>query len=198
MLFNLNINLSENDYLSFNNFHSFESTHGKKLIRKTRIRFILAMVFLAALVVLILGWTTFSVVYAALLLLLTLLYMLFFKKVITRNIKTQIKRLKKMGKLPFDPVSTLEFYEDKMVEITALQRTEQSYSIFERICVVKDRYIFLYKSSVSAYILPVLQVKEQLNQEDFIEFLAKKCTNLEYYLPTRNRLDRLVKPVVLE
>ena len=181
MLFNLNINLSENDYLSFNNFHSFESTHGKKLILKTRIRFILAMVFLAALVVLILGWTTFSVVYAALLLLLTLLYMLFFKKVLTRNIKTQIKRLKKMGKLPFDPVSTLEFYEDKMVEITALQRTEQSYSIFERICVVKDRYIFLYESSVSAYILPVLQVKEQLNQEDFIEFLSKKCTNIEYY-----------------
>ena len=86
-----------------------------------------------------------------------------------------------MGKLPFDPVSTLEFYEDKMVEITALQRTEQSYSIFERICVVKDRYIFLYKSSVSAYILPVLQIKEQLNQEDFIEFLSKKCTNIEYY-----------------
>ena len=181
MLFNLNINLSENDYLSFNNFHSFESTHGKKLIWKTCIRFILTMVFLAALVVLILGWTTFSVVYAALLLLLTLLYMLFFKKVLTWNIKTQIKRLKKMGKLPFDPVSTLEFYEDKMVEITALQRTEQSYSIFERICVVKDRYILLYKSSVSAYILPVLQVKDQLNQKDFIEFLSKKCSNVEYY-----------------
>ena len=181
MLFNLNINLSENDYLSFNNFHSFESAHGKKLIWKTRIRFILAMVFLAALVVLILGWTTFSVVYAALLLLLTLLYMLFFKKVLTRNIKTQIKRLKKMGKLPFDPVSTLEFYEDKMVEFTALQRTEQSYSIFERICVVKDLYIFLYKSSVSAYTLPVLQIKEQVSQEDFIAFLSRKCTNVEYY-----------------
>ena len=181
MLFNLNINLSEDEYLSFNNFHSFESVHGKKLIRKTRILFILAMEFLAALVVLMLGWTTFSVTYAALLLLFTLLYMVFFKKILTRNVKTQIKRLKKVGKLPFDPVSTLEFHEDKMVEITALQRTEQSYSIFERICVVKDRYILLYKSSVSAYILPVLQVKEQLNQEDFIEFLSKKCTNVEYY-----------------
>lgn len=181
MLFQLNVNLSENDYLDFNNFHSFESTHGKKLIRKTRIFFILTMVFLAALVVLILGWTTFSVIYATLLLLFTLLYMVFFKKVLTRNLKVQIKRLKKIGKLPFDPVSTLEFHEDKMVEITALQRTEQSYSIFERICVVKDRYILLYKSSVSAYILPVLQIKEQLNQEDLIEFLSKKCTNVEYY-----------------
>ena len=181
MLYQLNITLNEDDYLDFNKFHSFESTHGKKLIRKTRVFFILAMVFFAALVVLVLGWTTFSIAYAILLLLFTLLYMVFFKKVLTRNIKKQIKLLKKIGKLPFDPVSTLEFYEDKMVDITALQRTEQSYSIFERICVVKDRYVLLYKSSVSAYILPVLQINEQLNQNDFIEFLSKKCTNIEFY-----------------
>ena len=181
MLFNLNINLSEDDYLSFNNFHSFESMHGKKLINKTRIFFVLAMMILAALFLLVKGLTTFSITYAVLLLLFTLLYMVFFKKILTRNVKTQIKRLKKVGKLPFDPVSTLEFHEDKMVEVTALQRTEQSYSIFERICVVKDRYILLYKSSVSAYILRVLQIKEQLNQEDFIGFLSQKCTNVEYY-----------------
>ena len=181
MLFNLNINLSEDDYLSFNNFHSFESMHGKKLINKTRIFFVLAMMILAALFLLVKGLTTFSITYAVLLLLFTLLYMVFFKKILTRNVKTQIKRLKKVGTLPFDPVSTLEFHEDKMVEITALQRTEQSYSIFERICVVKDRYVLLYKSSVGAYILPVSQIKEQLNLEDFIEFLAKKCTNVEYY-----------------
>ena len=181
MLFQLNINLSEDDYLDFNKFHSFESIHGKKLINKTRIFFVLAMIILAALFLLVMGLTSFSITYAALLLLFTLLYMVFFKKILTRNVKTQIKRLKKVGKLPFDPVSTLEFHEDKMVEITALQRTEQSYSIFERICVVKDRYVLLYKSSVGAYILPASQIKEQLNQEVFIEFLAKKCTNVEYY-----------------
>ena len=181
MLFQLNINLNEDDYLNFSIFHSFESTHGKKLIRKTRIFFILAMVSPVALVVLIGGWTTFSVIYATLILLFTLLYMVFFKKISTHNMKVQIKRLKKIGKLPFDPESTLEFHEDKMVEITALQRTEQSYSIFERICVVKNRYILLYISSVSAYILPILQIKEQLNQDDFIEFLSRKCTNVEYY-----------------
>ena len=181
MLFQLNINLSEDDYLAFNKFHSFESMHGKKLINKTRIFFVLAMIILAALFLLVMGLTTFSITYAVLLLLFTLLYMVFFKKILTRNVKTQIKRLKKVGKLPFDPVSTLEFHEDKMVEITALQRTEQSYSIFERICVVKNRYVLLYKSSVSAYILPVTQIEAQLNQEDFIDFLSQKCTNVEYY-----------------
>ena len=181
MLFQLNIYLSEEDYLDFNKFHSFESMHGKKLINKTRIIFVLAMIILAALFLLVMGLTTFSITYAALLLLFTLLYMVFFKKILTRNVKTQIKRLKKVGKLPFDPVSTLEFHEDKMVEITALQRTEQSYSIFERICVVKNRYVLLYKSSVGAYILPVTQIEAQLNQEDFIDFLSQKCTNVEYY-----------------
>ena len=139
------------------------------------------MIILVALFLLVMGLTSFSITYAALLLLFTLLYMVFFKKLLTRNIKAQIKRLKKLGRLPFDPVSTLEFHEDRMVEITALQRTEQSDSILERICVVKNRYILLYKSSVRAYILPVLQTKEQLDQEDFIEFLSKKCTNVEYY-----------------
>ncbi|MBQ3101310.1 MAG: hypothetical protein IJC50_09995 [Clostridia bacterium] len=181
MLFQLNINLSEDDYLDFNKFHSFESMHGKKLINKTRIFFVLAMIILAALFLLVMGLTIFSITYTALLLLFTLLYMVFFKKILTRNVKTQIKRLKKVGKLPFDPVSTLEFHEDKMVEITALQRTEQSYSIFERICVVKDRYVLLYKSSVSAYILPFTQIEAQLNQRDFIDFLSQKCPNVEYY-----------------
>ena len=181
MLFQLNINLSEDDYLDFNKFHSFESMHGKKLINKTRIFFVLAMIILAALFLLVMGLTTFSITYAALLLLFTLLYMVFFKKILTRNIQTQIKRLKKIGKLPFDPISTLEFYEDKMVEITASSRTEQSYTIFERVCVVKDRYILLYKSSVTAYILPVAQIKAQLNQENLVDFLSKKCTNVEYY-----------------
>ena len=95
MLFQLNINLSEDDYLDFNKFHSFESIHGKKLINKTRIFFVLAMIILAALFLLVMGFTTFSIIYAALLLLFTLLYMVFFKKRLTRNVKTQIKRLKK-------------------------------------------------------------------------------------------------------
>lgn len=148
MLFQLRITLTEEDYLAFNNFHSFESAPGKKLIRKSRIFFIATMVFLMAFVLLVLKWTTLSIIYTAVIGLFTILYMLLFRKILNRNIKAQIKRLKKTGKLPFEPVSTLEFYQDKMVEITASKRTEQGYTIFERICVVKDRYILLYHSTL--------------------------------------------------
>ena len=181
MFFRLDINLSEDDYFAFNIFHSFESSHGKKMINTTRLFFILAMVVLAALVFLVLGWTTFSTTNAALLLLFTLLYMMFYKKISIRILKAQIKRLKKMGKLPFEPISTLEFYEDKLVEATPSRRTEQKYDALERICVVAERYVFLYTSSVGAYLLPIAQIKAQLNQEELIDFLSKKCTTVEYY-----------------
>ncbi len=181
MLFQFNITLTEEDYLAFNNFHSFESAHGKKLVRKSRISFIAIMVLLMALVIFMLGWTTFSIIYATFLGLFTALYMLLFRKILNRNIKVQIKRLKNVGKLPFDPVSTIEFYEDKLVEITASKRTEQNYNTFERICIVKDHYIFLYHSSVGAYILPLAQVKAQANQDDLLSFLSGKCSTIENY-----------------
>lgn len=181
MLFQFHITLTEEDYLAFNNFHSFESAHGKKQIRKTRISFVAIMVALMALVFFILGWTTFSIIYAICMGVFTAVYVLLFRKILIRNMKAQIKQMKKVGKLPFDPQATLEFYEDKMVEITASKRTEQGYNIFERICVVKDRYIFLYNSSVGAYILPMAQVRAQANPDALVSFLAGKCSTIENY-----------------
>lgn len=181
MPFQLNITLTEEDYLAFNNFHSFGSAHGKKLIMRSRIIFVSLMALLMVLVILIIGTTVFALSYAAFLGMFTAVYMLLYKKILNRNIRVQIKRLKKQGKLPFDPVSTLEFYEDKLVETTASKRTEQNYSMFERICIVKDRYILLYYSSVGAYILPIPQIQTQIDQDAFLRFLSGKCDTIENY-----------------
>ena len=181
MLFQLNISLTEEDYLAFNDFHAFGSVQGQKLIRRTRIIFVSIMALLIALIVLFIGTTVFALSYAILLGLFTAVYMLLYKKILNRNIKGQIKRLKTQGKLPFDPVSTLEFYDDKLVEITPSKRTEQSYSIFERICIVRGRFILLYYSSVGAYILPMPQVQTQTDADAFIRLLAGKCHRIEHY-----------------
>lgn len=181
MQFRLNVTLTEEDYLAFNQFHSLESMAGKKMMNKTRAFFTAAMVVLAALVILISGWTTFSVLYTAQIGLVVLFYVLLSPKVVKWSIKAQIKRLKKAGKLPFDAVSKFEFYEDKLVEITETKRVEQSYKAMERICVVENRYIFLYNSGVGAYIFPIPQIREQLSQDDFVRFLASKCSTVENY-----------------
>lgn len=181
MLFKINIRFTEEDYLAFNTFHSFKSAQAKKQIRKSCFSHIAITAFIVVLVISILGWTTFSIVYSTLLGLYTILRILLLRKRINRNIKSRIKQLKEKGKLPFDPESTLEFYEDKLVEITPAKRTEQNYTIFERICIVKDRYIFLYFSSVGAYTLPLAQVNAQVNLDDLLSFLAGKRITIEYY-----------------
>lgn len=181
MRFQLNITLTEEDYLAFNNFHSLESSTGKKLIRKNRIFFISTIVVLMVLFIMMVGWTTFSAVYVVLLGTFSVLYMLLFKKIVKQNIKVQIKRIKKTGKLPFDSAASLELWDDKLVEITANKRVEQSYDALERVCVAGDRFIYIYYSSLNAYILPIPQLREQLDQEEFLKFLSEKCKNIEYY-----------------
>jgi len=181
MQFKLDINLTEDDYLEYNLFHAMQSNTGKKQIRKSRIFLAVVTVILIAIVFLILGCTFFSITYAILLGLFMGLYILFLVNVVKRNIKSQIKKLKKTGKLPFDAVSRLEFHEDKIIEITDSKRIEQGYEVLERICIVGDRFVYLYYSSIGAFILPVPQIKNQIDQDDFLNFLFQKCNIVEYY-----------------
>lgn len=181
MRFQLDLTITEEDYLAFNNFHSLRSKTGKRMVMRSRILFIVCIAVLMVLAILVMGWTPFSTAYLILMVLFTALYTAFFGKIISRNIKKQLKQLKKTGKLPYEPTARLEFYEDKLVEITPDKRTELNYSALERICIDADRFIYLYNSSVGAYILPAPQVRAQLDQEEFLRFLSEKCKTFESY-----------------
>lgn len=181
MRFQLNLTLTEEDYLDFNYFHSLESVTAKKQLRKNRILLLCIVAALAVLVVLTEGWTVYSIAYIIFIGLFTVFYALLFKKITKRIMKKQVKNLKKTGKLPFDAEFSLEFYEDKFSDITDGTRLEQSYSTLERICVVGDRFICLYTNSIGGHILPIPQLREQLNQGDFLTFLSQKCSTVEYY-----------------
>ena len=181
MLYQFNIHLTEEDYVAFNQFHSFESPQGKKLIRNSRMILTLVMVVLAALIFLVDGLSSFAVTYAIVLGLFTVFYVVGFQKIMNRVIRKQIKTLKKTGKLPFDPVSAFEFYEDRMAEITTSRHTEQRYDAIEQVCVVREQYLLLYTSSVGAYILPIPQLRQQGNLEELLSFLMQKCGKVAYY-----------------
>ena len=181
MEFQLNVTLTEEDYLAFNVFHALESITGIKQIRKSRFFFAAIMTIMMVLFLFILEFSTFAIIYAVLVGLFSILYISLFKKIMKRNIKAQVKRLKKTGKLPFDPVAKYEFYDDKFVGITPDARVEQSYDALERICVMKNQYVFLYSNSVNAYILPIPQLREQLEQEKLLNFLSQKCNTVEFY-----------------
>lgn len=181
MRFQLDITLTEQDYLAYNCFHSLESRTGKKLLRNSRLLFIAIIAVFGVLYVSMSGWTPSTVLYIIVLSILSLVYLVFFKKTLQFSVKAQIKKLKKVGKLPFDPVSKFEFYEDRLVEICPSKRTEQSYDTLARVCIVPDRFILLYTSTVGAYTLPISQVTQQVDLEAFLRFLSEKCKTVEHY-----------------
>ena len=181
MLFRLNINQTEEDYFNFNRFHATETPQGKQSIKKAHTIFVLTIVVLSAMILSLQGWTLSSKLYCLAIGVWVIIYFATFKNTLDKNLRKQINRLKETGKLPFDPLSILEFHEDRLVEITDDTHTERRYASIERVCVYKDSYIFLYQSSMGAYVLPLPQVRAQVNQEDFLRFLSQKCNTVEYY-----------------
>ena len=181
MCIQLDITLTEEDYLYFNEFHTFETPQGKKQGKRSRMGFACFMLALIVVEIIVLEATIFSLIYAAVLGIFAVLFLLFLKKVVGKNIRKQIENLKKQGKLPYEPTARMEFYEDRMVEIGPTCRSEQSYGNIERIYVVKGRYVFLYTSSIMAQILPIPQITEKIELRDFLDFISARCSAAEYY-----------------
>ena len=181
MRYQLNISLTEEDYLAFNVFHNLESKDGKKLVRKGRMIFSGIIILLSAAFLLMTGWSPYSMLYLAVVITLSAIFLVRYKKGMIRSLRKHINRMKKNGKLPFDTESKLEFYEDRFVEITPSRRIEQDYHTLERICVLKDRFLLLYHSSIGAYILPLPQIREQMDLQEFLEYILSKCSTVEYY-----------------
>ena len=179
MHYQLKIQLTNADFLAFNYFHSLESTIGKKQFKQARTVFAVVMAVIVALVLLISGWSTFSALFTVLIGLFSVLFLLFLKKIAKLNIRAQINTLKKSGKLPFEPEANYDFYEDCFIIRTENMCSEDSYATLERIDVVENQYAFLYNSSMSAHVLPIAQIRDQVNQEAFLQFLSTKCGTME-------------------
>ena len=180
MKYQLDITLSDEDYLQFNYFQQFQTKQGKKLILILRLLVTIIIALTTISGIFAYDWP-FYLIFIALLAVFCAVYHLFLlKRTLKTILKKHIMKLKNSGKLPYDSVSRLEFHKDKIVEITDSSRIEKNYVAVERVCVVDDQYIYVYTSAVSAYILPISQLKEQVNQAEFLDFLSQKCPCVEY------------------
>ena len=181
MRYQLHLSMTEEDYLNFSCFYATESKQGKSMLLKRRLLILAIMAVGVLLLVLLNGLDSFIIPYASWIIIVSVVYMVFFKTIFSRNLRKQILKTKKDGRLPYAPEAEYEFYEDKVVAIAPETRTEFSYSRIERICVVGERYIYVYNSSVSALVLSVPQIRQQVNETEFLQFLTEKCPNVEHY-----------------
>lgn len=92
-----------------------------------------------------------------------------------------MKGLKKKGKMSYSPVSVIEFYDDRLVEITQEQKIEQKYTAIERISVVDNRIIYIHVNHVMAYLLPLTCFESTEQYNDFLAFIKEKCNQIDIY-----------------
>lgn len=175
MEYRFDITLTEQDYIAYNQFHAFDSPQGKKQRKRNKMMLSTAILALIVAMGLILRDSIVFALYDAALAVYLAVCLLFYRKIAMLILKWQIKRMKKEGKLPYEPAATMEFYADHFVEITPAGRMERQYSSIERICIVPDRFVLLYLNTVTAVILPISQLRQQTQLEGFLDFLSEKC-----------------------
>ncbi len=181
MLYKFNTNITDKDYLELNEFSLLKTKEAKKRILLTRVVVTVIFAFFIVAVLISGEFTLPSIIISTILALSVIISQILHIPTLRRSIKANIKNLKKQGKLPYSPTAELEFYEDKLIETTPSSKSEVMYTQFEKVCVIGQKMIYLFNSSISAYLLPAsaFNSKEQLNE--FLEFIKTKVPKTEYY-----------------
>ena len=179
--FQLNTTLTEELHLAFREFDCFEMPHGKKQMRKALISFVTLELVVVITLILIGGWNIITATCTILTGIYTVICAAFYKKITLRKFKKEYQQLKKQGDVPLPIESRVEIYDDRLVDITPTTRIEDCYEGLKQICVVEGKFILLYFNRGGTHIFPVAQLAEQVDQEEFLNFLSEKCTNVTYH-----------------
>jgi hypothetical protein len=90
-----------------------------------------------------------------------------------KSTNKRIKKMKKDGRLPYSNEAILKFDNESIHEITPNSECKTKYSLIEKIAVT-EKAIYIYFSSVQAYILPVSAFTEEEGESEFLAFINSK------------------------
>lgn len=180
MRFRFSTTETEDDALFFHVFNSIDSPAGKKQLIPIYCVFLFYFLFHAVKTLFSDGLGLNTLLFCIILGLFLLLLAFLSGRLIQFLLKCRFKRMIKSGDLPFSANSTIEFYEDKLIEFTEFEQLEVRYEALKKIQVVDTRYIYIYDQNKYVFILPIPQVMQQANAADFLEFLFEKCGTVEY------------------
>lgn len=180
MRFQLKVQVTEEEYLEQILYEDMKSPRGKKRMVKNRLRILVSYALITALFLVIsrpsvkytMYFLAFLVVYSA-------VHMLLFNSIVKFRLKRWFKRAMKDGTAHLDREAEYGFYEDKLVETTRSTNTEQTYEGVTGVCI-RENMITIY-AGAGYYMLPVSQIKQQVDYDAFATFLAEKCKSVEWY-----------------
>ncbi|NLD59215.1 MAG: YcxB family protein [Clostridiales bacterium] len=172
-MFEFKFALDDNDYLLFNRYHLLNSPSGKKAL--TMYRLVVPIVFLAVILIFYIAdaGPRLIIIEAILMAIVSALWLAFSDKLLLRSVNKNILKMKKTGRLPYSSEAVLKFGEENVHEITPNTENKTDYSLIEKIAVT-EKAIYIYFSTVQAYILPITAFSDEAERRRFLEFIHSK------------------------
>ena len=167
---NINYQLTKQDYIEFNIFHMSYSNSIRKILFVQRyfvsIIFLITPFIVSRIINEISFWfwlPVFIIVY--------LLWVIFYPKYFYWFSSRRISRMVDEGKnADMLGSQSLELTEDRIVNISSFSESKTDYRTVERVVETKD-YIYIYISSVMAYIIPIRTFESLDQKTEFINML---------------------------
>lgn len=173
-MFQINNSITTEDYLTFNEYHLLHSEQGKRAINMYRILAPVLSLF-AIVIFWIADVSQVLLITEIIALSIVSIVMAFYsKKMLIKSVKKNIRKLEKDGKLPFSKESTITFNDDNIHEKTVQTETRVQYSAIDKI-ILGDQAIYVYFSSIQAFIFPYRSFESDEQKNEFIAFLNAKC-----------------------
>ena len=170
LLILINITLTEEDYILYNIFHFFHSPLNKKRYWTNRLLpFLLYTLIIIFMFLLDIKWDLL-LIEAMLLYLYALIRFVLYPRMVKKNIRKNILKTKKEGRLPYSPEYSIDYGEDTFIMTTPTRTIHYAYSDILEICK-EDDAVYLLVGAVEAVILP----NRCLDQKDeLLRFLYEK------------------------
>ena len=176
-----NINLSDKDYLDYNVFWMLKSPYGKKQITSSRVMITVLFGIIALVALFINDFSAEALIGLIPVAVVFLIIQLSLNYFFVQSIKSNIKILKKSGKMPYSPVAQVEFNENSFTETTPENKVEQKYSAVERVSVINGDTVYIHVNNVMAYILPATCFESTEQLDGFLSFIKTKCSVIDIY-----------------
>jgi hypothetical protein len=172
-MFEFKITLDDDDYLLFNQYHLLNSSSGKKYLISAR--FFIPFICFMVVVIFCVAGSDFELVLieAILMTIFSVLWIGYSKKKILKSMNKRILKMKRDGRLPYSNEAILKFEDEKIHEITPNTENITKYSMIEKIAVT-EKAIYIYFSSIQAYIVPVTAFSAEMEKIKFLEFINMK------------------------
>lgn len=176
----LKYNLSIDDYVKFNIYHYENSKTFKSQFLTLRL---LVPVILS--IILFFKYYTSTSLYIHIIasipvVIIGLLWFIFFPKLFKKTLKSNIKRMmNNNSEKEFMKDITISLLDNKICEQTNESLTESNYSVIKKIGI-NDNDIYIYITSINAYIVPSHAFTTEDQRTLFVNTLKEKCIHINH------------------